>query len=479
MGTRGYRVYRYKNFYFVIYNQWDSYPDGLGVEIAYEIPRDSTAFEAYVTRISREPPQKGSLIDWMYEIDLDNYIFHVNGEPLFDLRHMPYGEHFVSYIGFDEYGRRSFHPKTPEEYRYKLPPPPPVDPLTLDAYKAYDVTCASPHEVLEIPLEKSAIEQTRIEIMQVFIAAAMRTMDNTIGLGINAVFSDTVAKAVSTRIENICRFFSGPLVLPESYLLTQLLNGRVKVHSSAMPFTWIKDHFGVLSVPRLDAETTLQAAIVELVGHAQSHLEDKKYVKGAVFYGAILSLYHVSIVRLEVVEAETRTFRLSHTPPLQFLPSDHPTDPSTPGIEALSRLGQMVFKRSLTQMFASRSAVYHKSPSISAIGTLPPEIHMSIAQYLPPNALLAFASISRSTTSISDTDNIPAELDLIGKSLYASSFSAVTIESDRHQEHEVAVLLYANFRTVQNALEKLQKDIIHEFIIDSGLGELGVCVVPL
>ncbi|KAE9408653.1 hypothetical protein BT96DRAFT_1013282 [Gymnopus androsaceus JB14] len=396
MGTRGYRVYRYKGFYFVIYNHSDSYPSCLGeIQDKYDESEDEDL------EITNQPPKNDLFIEWMYEIDLDNYIFYVDGEPLFDLRHMPYGRNFVSCIGYNNYGRRSFHRITPERYRYKLPPPPAVEPATLDAYKAYNVTCASPHDVLRIPLEKRAVEQTRIEIMQVVIAAAMGTMNNSNGLGINAVLSDTVATAISTRIENICRIFSGPLVFPESY-----------------PLTWLLER-----LRSIDAETTLQAAIVELAGQAKSRLEDR------------------GVVSLKKLKHEL--CRLSHSPPLQLLPSDHSTNPSTPGIEALARLGQMVFERSMEKMFAARNTIYFESPSDSTIATLPTEICISIGQHLSPGALLDFAATFAHECFHLKKDGIPAGLDLTGKSVYASSFSAVA--NDGQTRKDVTLVLYSDF----------------------------------
>jgi ssDNA-binding Zn-finger/Zn-ribbon topoisomerase 1 len=40
MGTRGYKVYRYKRRYFAYYHVCDSYPDCYGVEVLRQIPRN-------------------------------------------------------------------------------------------------------------------------------------------------------------------------------------------------------------------------------------------------------------------------------------------------------------------------------------------------------------------------------------------------------------------------------------------------------
>lgn len=40
MGTRGLFFIRCRGRYFVYYNHYDSYPEGLGAAIVFEIPRD-------------------------------------------------------------------------------------------------------------------------------------------------------------------------------------------------------------------------------------------------------------------------------------------------------------------------------------------------------------------------------------------------------------------------------------------------------
>jgi hypothetical protein len=122
MGTRGYRVYRHRGWYHVHYNHWDSYPSGtdncstvdtndrildsgLGVEVAGQIPRDSENYKRWLEAlrqeldsqleemrgddgpdgdhygdynyaITRKQPCNDLFIEWIYEIDLDNEVFH-------------------------------------------------------------------------------------------------------------------------------------------------------------------------------------------------------------------------------------------------------------------------------------------------------------------------------------------------------------------------------------------------------------------
>jgi len=98
MGTRGLKVYRHKGRYYVYYNHWDSYPDGLGLETIDEIPRSVSKkdFKKWVRKtrkhvfakrdsqelndpnnpsnyVSDKQPKIDPLtndIEWIYEIDL-------------------------------------------------------------------------------------------------------------------------------------------------------------------------------------------------------------------------------------------------------------------------------------------------------------------------------------------------------------------------------------------------------------------------
>ena len=48
MGTRGLRIVRHRGRYYVYWNQYDSYPEGLGKEIVSEIPKSPKAFETWL-----------------------------------------------------------------------------------------------------------------------------------------------------------------------------------------------------------------------------------------------------------------------------------------------------------------------------------------------------------------------------------------------------------------------------------------------
>ena len=109
MGTHGYKVYRHKGRYYVYYNQCDSYPSIFGLEVLHEIPRNVSKgeFEEWLRKtreyvyaqrdsqvlndpndgsnyVSGEQPENTLFIEWIYEIDLDNLVFHVDSQPYSD-----------------------------------------------------------------------------------------------------------------------------------------------------------------------------------------------------------------------------------------------------------------------------------------------------------------------------------------------------------------------------------------------------------
>jgi hypothetical protein len=107
MGCRGYKIYRHRAHYYIYFNQYDSYPDDLGLKVLHEIPRkvskeefkewlrktreyvyaqrDSIALSDPANYVSDDAPVNDLFIEWIYEIDLDNLIFLVNSQPFFSL----------------------------------------------------------------------------------------------------------------------------------------------------------------------------------------------------------------------------------------------------------------------------------------------------------------------------------------------------------------------------------------------------------
>ncbi len=126
MGTRGLRVVRFRKRYYICYNQYDSYPDGLGKQIAGEIPTDALKYQQWLVAeresaeecealygnvLSVKPgnevttdlpefmredhpsllaPLNEAGIEWIYTVDLDRETFSVNNGAHFKLEQVPH-----------------------------------------------------------------------------------------------------------------------------------------------------------------------------------------------------------------------------------------------------------------------------------------------------------------------------------------------------------------------------------------------------
>ena len=130
MGTRGFKAWRFRKRYYVQYNNYDSYPSGLGKEIASGIPPSHQEYSAWLeeqrqmvaeweakwdahltvdpstkaclklpsnlpefmieTQPSWQVPLNDVFIEWVYILDLDREIFSVNNGAHFKLEQIPH-----------------------------------------------------------------------------------------------------------------------------------------------------------------------------------------------------------------------------------------------------------------------------------------------------------------------------------------------------------------------------------------------------
>ena len=126
MGTRGLRVVRFRKRYYKFYQQYDSYPTGLGSEVAVNIPTDAAKYQEWLATernsakewealyeaflsvkpgeeftadlpdfMHEQPPSlltplNDTWIEWIYIVDLDREIFSVNNGAHFKLDQVPH-----------------------------------------------------------------------------------------------------------------------------------------------------------------------------------------------------------------------------------------------------------------------------------------------------------------------------------------------------------------------------------------------------
>ena len=137
MGTRGFKAHRFRGRFYIFYNHWDSYPQGLGNDIVSEIPTNPDEYRKWldalraqmiqwekmlletvltipldligqlaISRGATEPlepryevflddrlsatpsfrlPTNDMWIEWVYVVDLDNELFIVDNQAHFKL----------------------------------------------------------------------------------------------------------------------------------------------------------------------------------------------------------------------------------------------------------------------------------------------------------------------------------------------------------------------------------------------------------
>ena len=354
MSTRGNKVYRHKGRYYVYYNHSDSYPSIFGLEVLHEIPHNVSKeeFEEWVRKtreyvyaqrdsqvlndpndstnyVSDKQPRIDDLIGWIYEIDLDNLVFHVSSQPLFRLDNMPPDDVFLKAISFDHFGHQAFFEHTPIQFRYDWRAPPPIpSPESLVAYNSCHIRSytSSVHDLLGIPVALSSIERVRTTFIELLVTRRMteRSVGHDVRVLENAPDRDHIPQIMLELALSLVKFAVGPPI----YSLGMWLCRPDKVD---WDFVWVRKDVCLRITTHLDDEDNLRASIGNLVHHINTRQD-----KVGTIYGVACSIFHCAIVR---VDKDLQGTSFAHTPALQFLPSFYARKMSTPGIEALSRLG--------------------------------------------------------------------------------------------------------------------------------------------
>ena len=423
MGTRGNKVYRHKGRYYVYYNHSDSYPNGFGLEVLHELPRNVSKeeFEEWLEKtreyvyaqrdsqvlndpgdssnyVSDERPENDLYIEWIYEIDLDNLVFHVDGQPLFRLDNMPSDSVFMKCISFDHFGHRAFHEHTPVEFRYDWHAPPPTpSPESLAAYNSCHIrsSTSSVHDLLDIPAASSSIEHLRTTFMGLLVTRYMTKYEVGRYVRILENIPDRVhiPECMLKLALSLVKFAVGPPIYSLDIWLCYPLICEID-----WDFVWIRKDLCLRITTHLNDEDNLRASIGDLVHHINATPD-----KVGTIYGVACSIFHCAIVR---VDKDELGISFAHTPALQFLPSFYARTVFTPGIEALSRLGCQTSGVEFLDIIPDKYYYRNRQPTFttdreffvmlgSAAGKVPVEVWTRIGDFLTsPSDLVNLASIS-------------------------------------------------------------------------------------
>ena len=420
------------------------------VDAQYEAMKDSNIhLPEYVTDKQPECWPEIDLVR-LYEIDLDNLVFHVDSQPLFRLDNMPPDDVFVKSVSFDHFGNRAFHEHTPAQFRYNWRAPPPTPPpKSLMAYNSCPdrQSTSSIHELLRIPMALSSIERARTRFVEFLVTACMvqRAVGHDVRILESVPDRNHISPSMLELALSLVNFAIGPPIpdLP--------CYPPCNPHGNTWDFIWVCKDVCLRVTTHLDDEDNLQASIGELVHHITT-TQDKV---GTVF-GIACSIFHCAIVRLD---KDKRGTSFAHSPALQLLPSFYARKMFTPGIEALSRLGcqssGVEFLTAISEAY-KLPRITHKELLItrSVAAKVPVEVWTNVGQFLTsPIDLVKLASISpRAMLAAADLARYPCVLtfrllDVVGSSPLIPEIMEITDEESARKCYNQ--LARAKFAAVQ------------------------------
>ena len=339
--------------------------------------------------------------EWIYEIDLDRNIFHINNIPYFRLDCLPDKDGFLNYAAdsMDHYGNEACAPSCPPCHKYERPAPPDVADSELAMYQS--LVCAGSHvtlnELLVVNDILSPIEQVRVSLLEMMIGKCMKgdvaRIIHQIELAPNHNQLTDDEWSIACSMANIA-------FIPQIFDKEEnIINSP---HRNRAEFTWVREDTVLCIATHLEDERCLQAFISRLI----NAISKQKNTPGD-YFGVAFSVHHCAVVKLVKGEHAT-TF--SHTDTLQFLPSFFGDSPSTPGIVALARLAYRIdpalFIRTLRSCNRQKQTLrlwsaYNKASlapeanETTPSPALPAELWREIALHLHIDDILTLGLVSR------------------------------------------------------------------------------------
>ncbi|OJA10652.1 hypothetical protein AZE42_07274 [Rhizopogon vesiculosus] len=356
--------------------------------------------------ISTEPPFIETNREYVYEIDLDRKIFHIDGIPFFTLECLPNGDVFLRYVCKDYYRNIACAPGCPPEHVYKRPASPVIKSSLFATY--YSSVCTGAYVTLNDLLAISDVlsrgEHVRVSLLETLIGQCM-CMESGVNERRTVVPIIYQFGLVSNNDQLTDQEWLTACSMANLAFIPQMFDDPswfIHPELSRKEFTWVREDTVVHIATHLDDERCLLASISRLI-HEISEQKDNP----GDYFGVAFFIFHCAIVK---VVKDTHATTFSHTGALQFLPSFFADSPSTPGITVLARLGYRVDPI----LFARVIGIYsrhvetlddwHDHPTVLLMedenpppmnGVLPPEIWQEVALYLPLRDLLSFGMVSQ------------------------------------------------------------------------------------
>ncbi|KAF9262072.1 hypothetical protein L218DRAFT_1078251 [Marasmius fiardii PR-910] len=388
MGTGGYTVYRYKRVKYAIRSDYDSYPEGLGVQVLSKIPkpsdgkrwkirfekwldehrammekiivgvtrgmspeqveairvraRDESEQELYFFNGKKEPLDMWAAC-YVWEMDLDNLCFWVNGFPLYRLDYLPTKKVFLN----DCLAEKTFlTSNTKHAYVHKIiPRPSEEDPATLHNYSLSCAGTAPLYEILGVKETLSRTETLRLRWVEVLVGCAREpsgrcpTTELTIALELEANSGASTLEAIST---NTCEKLKGltyRIFRPYSYTYGSrhsFDSHKPRRTLPGCPNIYLLRHNTVFCIQNhLDNPNCLHTSSYNLfkaiMDNFSAPIAQEPFVYGVLFSGT----------RCAIVRVDRKAARFTHTTTIPFFPNDYRSR-SSAGITALARLASKI-----------------------------------------------------------------------------------------------------------------------------------------
>ncbi|EPQ50843.1 hypothetical protein GLOTRDRAFT_96767 [Gloeophyllum trabeum ATCC 11539] len=271
--------------------------------------------KVYLEGIYNAPPDSDPRINHIYEMDIDRRILSYNSCALYRLDNIPPLPTALSSIAPDHYsGHICLVDRISDAYRWNYQ----VKPRAGSAHLEF----TEPHTLLDLPLELSRLEKTRLDLYASLVGCLM--WNSSIAIHKLSVLS---------HLDQTDPFFLQSCHLLVSHALRPLMARRIGADddASASKFSWWarREIFVVLRPNIIDSQD-LDSVIAKIV---QTMNRNEK-AQGPTF-GIIISLFHILLIRLD----KEQDGRVTRTRPLRFLPSFCSRTGHTAGMVALVRLG--------------------------------------------------------------------------------------------------------------------------------------------
>lgn len=422
-------LYRHRNLYFSNYEARPSFRDITGYHLMLSIPRDPSLFSTWLASKRNEldgrlatmgtasrPPCGGNYsqssqmitevrpdfgrtwMDWTYELDLDTLVFSFMAEPMFCLNRMPPPGECEKYITQDHYGLWTCTPDIPAEYSYRTNwARPPLQDVATDAFASLR-TGVPVDELLGTSPDRTESERVCARLYEVIFGQCFREYHHgfhqCLRPGADGDSEDTA------QLRHMLLSLLWPAMTPMIYKS----ESPVKMEEgtgSGRQRRWPRRNVFFQVCVGMQSPAELHTIAASLPAELREQGASSGGVTGVLFSGG-----HVALVRVEGLTNGPPT--IFCTALLEFLPDRFGGRASTPGIDALIRLGQsphaeldssiLVRLRGDIDPTAATLGPLPLLPPPSGIGALPMlprELLALIVDHLDDSDLYAFAAVSR------------------------------------------------------------------------------------